>query len=347
MPKLVRVGVIGTGGIAMRQAQRLAELADVKIVAGCDVSEENLKKFAEKYPVPHTYKDFNEMVHLDEMDAVTVCTPNYMHKDPTIAALKAGKHVMVEKPMAMNAQEAQAMVDAAKRSAGRLTMGFQYRLSPAAQAIKRFIDQGTLGKMLFARCQALRRRGIPSWGVFGRKELQGGGPLIDIGVHIMECAHFLMGEPKPVAASAQMFTYLGNKPPEAQCPWGPWDWKTYTVEDLAVGLIRFDNGAVMSVEASFAAHIKEDVFNCQLMGDKGGCVLHPPSIFTDEAGAMVDIQPNYCGKWDSMDKKIDDWIADVRGEGHTQCPAISGLNVQKMLDGLYASAEAGKEVAIE
>ncbi|KPK61987.1 MAG: hypothetical protein AMK73_07055 [Planctomycetes bacterium SM23_32] len=347
MAQSVRVGVIGTGGIALRQAQRLAQIEDVEIVAGCDISKQNLSRFVEAYEVPHTFEDFNDMVQLDAMDAVTVCTPNFMHKEPTVAALKAGKHVMVEKPMAMNAQEAQEMVDAAEQSAGRLTMGFQYRLGPAAQTLKRFVNQGRLGKVLVARCQALRRRGIPSWGVFGRKELQGGGPLIDIGVHIMECAHYLMGEPTPVAASAQMFTYLGDREPAAEAPWGAWDWQTYTVEDLAVGLIRFDNGAVMSVEASFAAHIKDNVFNCQLMGEGGGCVLHPPTLFTDEAGTMINIEPGYMADYESMDKKIDDWIADIRGERPTQCPAVSGLNVQKMLDGLYASAKAGREVAIE
>jgi len=347
MAKLVRVGIIGTGGIAMRQARRLAQLEDVEIVAGCDVNEQNLNKFAETYGAEHLFKDYNEMVQMEELDAVSVCTPNFMHKDPTIAALKAGKHVMVEKPMAMNAREAQEMVDAEKESSVTLTMGFQFRLGPAAQAIKRFADEGRLGKPLFARCQALRRRGIPSWGVFGRKELQGGGPLIDLGVHIMECAHFLMGEPKPVAASAQTFTYLGNKKPETQCPWGPWDWETYTVEDLAVGMIRFDNGAVMSVESSFAAHIKENVFNLQIMGEKGGCVLQPPMLFTDEAGTMINIEPSYVGRWEAMDRKIDDWIARVRGEKETQCPAEAGLMVQKMLDALYASAEAGKEVPIE
>jgi predicted dehydrogenase len=347
MAKLIRVGVIGTGGISLRQCQRLAELDDVQIVAGADINEENLKKFADKYEVPHTFADYNEMVQLAEIDAVTVCTPNFMHKDPTIAALKAGKDAMVEKPMAMNAGEAQAMVDAARESGRTLTMGFQYRLSPASQALKRFIDDGKVGKVMFARCQALRRRGIPSWGVFGRKDLQGGGPLIDIGVHIMECAHFLMGEPKPVAASAQMFTYLGNQKPQAMCPWGEWDYQTYTVEDLAIGLIRFDNGAVMSIEASFAAHLKDDVFNCQIMGEKAGCTLHPAAIFTDESGVMVNLEPSYVGKWDSMDRKIDDWIKSCRGEGATQCPDIAGLNVQRMLDGLYASAEAGKEVAID
>lgn len=347
MAKLVRVGFIGTGGIATRQAQRLAQLKDVEIAAGCDVSKEALAKFTETYKVRRAYTDFYQMVQSPDLDAVSVCTPNHLHKDPTIAALSARKHVLVEKPMAMNAQEAQAMVDAAKTSKATLTMGFQIRLAPAAQMLKRFIDEGRIGRALFARCQALRRRGIPSWGVFGRKELQGGGPLIDIGVHIVECAHYLMGEPRPTAASAQMFTYLGNKPPAALCSWGPWDYKTYNVEDLAIGLIRFEGGAVMSVEASFAAHIKDDVFNLQVMGEKGGCILHPPTVYTDEAGTMVNIESSFHGNWDSMDRKIDDWIARIRGEKETQCPAEAGLAVQKMLDGLYESAQAGKEVAIK
>jgi len=346
MAKTVRVGVIGTGAIALRQAQRLAQIEGVEIVAGCDISEANLKTFTKTYPVRRTFADFREMVQMPDLDAVTICTPNFLHKDPTVAALRAGKHVLVEKPMAMNAREAQEMVDAEKKSSVTLTMGFQFRLGPQVQALKKFVDAGRLGKVLFARCQALRRRGIPSWGVFGRKELQGGGPLIDIGVHIMECAHYLMGEPRPVAAGAQMFTYLGDKEPQALCPWGPWDWKTYTVEDLAVGLIRFDNGAVMSVESSFVAHVKEDVFNFQLMGEKGGCTYHPTVVYTDEEGSMVNIEPSYVGRWESMDRKIDDWIARVRGEGQTQCPSEAGLNVQKMLDGLYASAAAGKEVPI-
>jgi predicted dehydrogenase len=347
MAHLVKVGFIGTGGIATRQAQRLADTAGVKIVAGCDVNPAALNKFADKYAVQGRYADYRKMLRSEELDAVSVCTPNYLHKDPTIAALKAGKHVMVEKPMAMNVREAQAMVDAAKKSKGKLTIGFQYRLSPAAQTLKRFIDAGQLGKVLFARCQCLRRRGIPSWGVFGRKELQGGGPLIDLGVHVMECAHYLMGEPRPVAASAQTFTYLGNKPPAAEAPWGPWDWKTYTVEDLAIGLIRFDNGAVMSVEASFVAYLEKDIFNVHLMGDKGGCVLDPPTVFKDEAGTMVNVQPAHVGKWQAMDQKMDDWIASVRGERPSRCPGVAGLVIQKMLDALYRSAELGREVAIK
>ncbi|MHC4593042.1 MAG: Gfo/Idh/MocA family protein, partial [Planctomycetota bacterium] len=314
MTQPIRVGYIGTGGIAAFQAKCLAKMDGVEIVAGCDINEENLSKFAEEFDVSRTFADFSEMVQLDEMDAVSVCTPNSLHKDPTVAALRAGKHVMVEKPMAMNAGEAREMVDAAEASSATLVMGFQYRLDTRSQALKRFVDEGRLGNVLFARCQALRRRGIPSWGVFGQKELQGGGPLIDLGVHIMECAHYLMGEPKPVAASAQMFTYLGNKPPEALAPWGEWDWETYNVEDLAIGLIRFEGGAVMSIEASFAAHIRENVFNIQLMGDKGGCTLDPPALFTDQAGYMTNVEPDFVGDWHQMDRKMKDWIAFLRGE---------------------------------
>ncbi|NLW50587.1 MAG: Gfo/Idh/MocA family oxidoreductase [Candidatus Brocadiaceae bacterium] len=345
--KTVKVGVIGTGGIATVQAKSLSKLEGVEIVAGCDIDPEHLKTFCDTYGVEKRFEDYNDLVRLPELDAVTVCTPNYVHKDPTIAALKAGKHTMVEKPMAMNAAEAQAMIDAETGSGKTLTMGFQFRLRPDAQALKRFANDGRLGKVLFVRCQALRRRGIPSWGVFGQKHLQGGGPLIDIGVHIIECAHFLMGEPRPVAASAQTYTYLGNKKPVTDAPWGNWDWETYTVEDLAVGMIRFENGAVMSIESSFVAHIKENVFTCQLMGEKGGCLLTPTELYTDDAGVMVDIEPSYVGKWDSMDRKISDWIGRVRGEVETQCPSNAGLMVQKILDGLYASAEAGREVAID
>jgi predicted dehydrogenase len=347
MSDKIRVGFIGTGGIASFQASQLLKAAEnVEIVAGCDVKEEACKKFADTYEVPHTFTDYNDLLTLDGVDAVSVCTPNFMHKDPTIAALQAGKHVIVEKPMAMNADEAKAMVAAAEESAGTLVMGFQYRLSPEAQVLKRYRDEGQFGNVLFARVQALRRRGIPNWGVFGRKELQGGGPLIDIGVHLIECAHFLMGEPKPVAASAQMFTYMGDKPSDVDSKWAGWDHETYNVEDLALGFVRFDTGAVMAVESSFIAHIKEDSFNVQVMGDKGGCTLHPPMVFKDDAGTMVNVEPGYIGKWNSMTKKMGDWIAHIRGERETQCPASAGLAVQQILEGLYRSAQEGKEVAI-
>jgi len=347
MSREIKVGVVGTGGISRFQAKFLSAIEGVEIVAGCDVRKDALDEFAEEFGCEQKFADYNDLVKLDELDAVTVCTPNYLHKDPTIAALKAGRHVMVEKPMAMNAQEAREMVDAARESGKTLVMGFQWRLGPETQAVKRFVDDGQVGKVMFARVQALRRRGIPSWGVFGRKDLQGGGPLIDIGVHLIEAAHYLMGEPKPVAASAQMFTYMGDRPPVATGQWGEWDWKTYTVEDLAVGFLRFDNGSVMSVESSFCAHIEKDVFNITIMGEKGGATTNPPRLFKDDAGQMVNVEPALVRKYQSMEKKIQDWIAYLRGERETECPGESGLVIQTILDGLYKSAEEGREVALD
>jgi predicted dehydrogenase len=347
MAREVKVGIIGTGGIGRRQVQTLVKMDGVKLVAGADVSDAALAEFRKQFNVTNTYKDYNEMLAKEKFDAVTVCTPNYLHKDPTIAALKAGADVMVEKPMAMNAAEAREMVETARNLGRKLVIGFQWRLTPQAQALKKQINKGLLGDPLFCRVQALRRRGIPNWGVFGRKELQGGGPLIDIGVHIIEMGHYLMGKPKPVAACASAYTYLGNKPSEALCAWDNWDYKTYTVEDLAVGFIRFANGACMTVESSFAAHIEHDVFNVQIMGTRGGCTFSPLKIFRDEAGLMMNAEPAFVGHWDSMDKKLENWIAYVRGEAETECPGEDGMVVQQILDGLYASAEKGSEVQIQ
>jgi len=346
MAKKVRVGFIGTGGIARYQASILKAIEGVEVVAGADVSEDALDKFGKEAGVKQVFYDYKEMLRKVEMDAVSVCTPNVLHKDPTVAALLAGKDVLVEKPMAMNATEAQAMVDAAVETGRKLAIGFQWRLTPEAQVVKRYVDAGEIGRPLFVRVQALRRRGIPNWGVFGRKELQGGGPLIDIGVHIMELGHYLIGRPKATTASACMYTYIGNKPSRTLCQWNNWDYKTYTVEDLAIGLIRFEGGACMSVESSFVAHIEKDVFNVQIMGEKGGATFSPPRIFKDEAGLMVNVEPSFIGTESGFVRKMENWIAYVRGDAVTQCPAEDGLAVQKMLDGLYKSADDGREVDI-
>lgn len=204
---------------------------------------------------------------------------------------------------------------------------------------------------MFVRCQALRRRGIPNWGVFGQKKLQGGGPMIDIGVHILECAYEFMGAPKPIAASGNTWTYMGDKPSTVRNAWPNWDYKTYTVEDLAIGQIRFDNGAILQIESSFVAHIpKNDIFNWSAMGTKGGCNWENAEIYTDQNDLMVNMTPTFVGNadWIYMFKtKLQNWV-DACTKGTPQgAPGEAGLAVQKMLDGIYRSAEAGKEVTIK
>ncbi|MSR82851.1 MAG: Gfo/Idh/MocA family oxidoreductase [Candidatus Latescibacteria bacterium] len=347
--KKLRVALIGAGGIAGAHMRYYVKMEDVELVALADVSVESMARRAEEFKVPDCFTDYRKMLKKIRPDAVSICTPNGLHAPTTIAALAAGAHVLVEKPMAMNAREAQAMISAAKRHRRKLVIGFQHRFEPKTQFIKNAVEAGQLGKVVYARVQALRRRGIPNWGVFGRKDLQGGGPLIDIGVHVLEATHYAMGTPKPVAASGGTFTYLGNQKSSVVSQWPNWDYKNYTVEDLAVGQIRFENGAVLHLEASFAAHIEKDVWTFQIMGEKGGATWDPPSLYRDDFGHMVNVSAGWLPRDAAADCfaiKMRNFVDHVLHGKPTVAPAEHGLMVQKMLDGIYASAEKGKEIRI-
>src|SRR5258705_8742865 len=291
--KKLSIAMVGCGGISEIQLDVLKEFPEVEIVAGVDSRSERLKVMEEKYGVKQLYSDWKKMLKEVKPDAVSICTPNGQHAHASIHSSNAGSHVITAKPMAMTPAECEKMIEAAKKAKKKLVCGFQFRFHPSTQFITRARDEGQFGNIMFMKCQALRRRGIPNWGVFGRKELQGGGPMIDIGVHVIEMAHYVMGSPKPVAASGNTWTYLGNKPSDVASMWPNWDHKTYTVEDLAIGQIRFDNGAILHIEASFAAHIEKDVWNFNLMGDKGGANWDPPAVFTDHAGSMVNETPRW------------------------------------------------------
>lgn len=342
-----RIGFIGGGGISRTHMRYLAEMDDVEMVGVADVSQGALDLCSKEYGFSNCYTDYHELLKIKDLDAVTVGTPNGMHHQPTIDALKAGKDVMVEKPMAMTAGEAAEMVKTAARQKRLLVIGFQHRFAPAAQMLKRSIDKGDFGTVFYARCLALRRRGIPNWGVFGRKDLQGGGPLIDIGVHMIEVAHYLMGSPQPVSAYGSMYTYLGDKPSDTACSWPNWDYKNYTVEDLAVGMVRFANGATLSVEASFAAHIGKGEWNFSLMGEKAGGQFDPPMIFKDDAGTMVNITPDWLPNTDAFRHKLRHFVDCVQNRTPSEAPGEHGVLVQQMLNGIYQSAELGHEVKLK
>jgi len=351
--KKLRVACIGAGGIAGAHLAEYAKMKDVEIVGLADPVMASMEKKAEQFKVPaeNCFTDHREMLKKLQPDAVSVCSPNGAHAENTMAALKAGAHVIVEKPMAMNAREAQAMIDLAKRQKRKLIIGFQQRYDGRSAFLRGAVKEGVFGDILYARVQALRRRGIPNWGVFGRKELQGGGPMIDIGVHCLEMCHFVMGSPRPVAAVGNCFTYLGNRPSTTKCIWPNWDWKTYTVEDLAVGMIRFENGAMLNIEASFAAHIEKDVWNFGLMGTKAGGQWDPAMIFTDQHQHMVNVQPAFTpgnGWGEVWPLKMRNFVDHCLYDAPTLSPAEDGLMVQKMLDAIYESAsKGGREVAIK
>ncbi|MGQ9523728.1 MAG: Gfo/Idh/MocA family protein [Armatimonadota bacterium] len=344
--KTLRVGIIGSGGIAQTaHIPNYQKCPNVEVVACCDIVESTAKAAAEKFNIPHVYTDYKKMLEDLPLDIVSVCTPNYMHKDPTIAALQAGCHVMVEKPIGMNAQEGRAMVEAAKKAGRKLAVGLNMRQSPAAQALKRAIDGGEMGEIYYSKALALRRRGIPSWGVFGEKDKQGGGPLIDIGVHIMDLTLWLMGHPKPVAVSGQCYTKFGNRHGVIGI-WGQWNVETFTVEDFAVGLVRFENGATMTVESSFAANIERDVFDCKILGTEGGCQLDPLRIFTERHQTLYDITPVMLPNVNTHEQNIRKFVEAVRDDTEVPVPGEHGLMVTEIIDAIYESSEKGCEVAV-
>jgi predicted dehydrogenase len=349
--KKLSLAMIGCGGISEIQLDVLKEFPEVELVAGVDSRPERLKVMKDKYGIKQLYPDWKKMLKEVKPDAVSICTPNGQHAPASIDSSNAGAHVITEKPMAMTPAECEKMIEAAKKAKKKLVCGFQFRFHPSTQFITRARDEGQFGNIMFMKCQALRRRGIPNWGVFGRKELQGGGPMIDIGVHVIEMAHYVMGSPKPIAASGNTWTYMGNKPSQVVSMWPNWDYNTYTVEDLAIGQIRFDNGAIMHIEASFAAHIEKDTWNFTLVGDKGGATWDPPVIFTDRAGTMINSTPAFLSKdtdFTSLFRlKLRNFVDGVLHNKPLEAPGEAGLAVQKILDGVYRSAESGKEVKID
>ena len=347
-PRL-RMAFIGCGFVTAFHMRALKSIPDFEVVAGVDINADRLREFQQNHGVRQLYSDWNQMLREIKPDVVNVCTPNGVHTQPVIDSLNAGAHVIVEKPMAMTPHECEQMIDAADKAKRKLVTGFQFRFHPKTQFLTRARDSGEFGNIMLVKCHALRRRGIPNWGVFGRKDLQGGGPLIDIGVHILEMAHYTMGSPRPIAASGNTWTYLGDKPSDVVSHWPNWDHKTYTVEDLAAGQIRFDNGAVLQIEAMFAGHIEKDVWNFELIGDKGGAQWDPPTTFTDRAGTMVNSSAAWlpeAGFDDLFKAKLRNFADHVIHNQPTAAPASAGLAVQKMLDGIYRSAAAGKEVTI-
>jgi len=349
--KKLRVALVGCGGISDIHFRTLKKFADVEIVAGVDIKPDRLEWAKKTHGVEALYDDWKKMLKEVKPDAVDVCTPNGVHAPAIIDALNAGCHAITEKPMAMSPKECEKMIEAAKKNKKKLSVGFQYRYHPNTEFITKARDEGEFGKLMYVRCQALRRRGIPNWGVFGQKHLQGGGPMIDIGVHVIEMAHYAMGSPKPVAATGNTWTYHGNKPSAVASQWPNWDYKTYTVEDLAIGHIRFDNGAILHIEASFVAHIEKDIWNFEIMGEKGGCRWDPPTVFTDRAGHMTNYSPTFTGRggFDELFySKLRNWVDGCLYNKPLRAPGEAGLAVQKILSGVYASAEnGGKEIKID
>ena len=347
MAEQLRVGVIGLG-MGRNHVAKYQEHPGCKVVAVADWNETLLNNMADKFGVEKRYLEGADMLAQEPLDVVSIATPNWEHKLLTLAAFEAGCHVLCEKPMAMSAAEGREMIAAAKKAGKRLMINFSYRFSEQSQALKAQVDSGILGDVYFGRTIWHRRRGMPGFGGwFGQKALSGGGPLIDLGVHRIDLALWLMGYPKPVWVLGSTYNPIGSVLANSQG-------KTFDVEDLAVGLIKFANGATLEVEASWAVNIQErEMMETRLFGTKAGLVQRnleetykfEAQIFLEKDGAHFDMSLHspFPPVSSSMTHFIDSILAD---KPHT-ATGEEGLLVMEILDALYKSAAEGKPVEIK
>ncbi|MBM3458779.1 MAG: Gfo/Idh/MocA family oxidoreductase [Armatimonadetes bacterium] len=344
------IGIIGSGGIARGAhlpGYKACEGDGVRVLACADVNETVARQTAAQFDVPHVFTDYKKMLEMDEIQAVSVCTPNFLHMQPTIDALEAGKHVLVEKPLAINATEGRAMAAAAERTGMKLQVGFMTRFQSSAQALKRFISGGEMGEIYFARAHAMRRRGIPGWGVFTQKDKQGGGPLIDIGVHILDLTLWLMGHPQPVLCSGQTYAKFGKREGVLGLM-GQWDPAIFTVEDFAVGLVRFENGATLVLQSSFCANQEErDRFNTELFGTEGGCSYNPCKMFFERHKTLIDCSPAFLPQVKAHEAEIKAFVRAILDDTPVPVTAEEGLMTTRIMDAIYRSSEEGREVPVE
>ena len=343
----VRIGLIGAGNIAQNaHIPAYLKQADAELVAVCDLKEDRAKGVAEKYGMKHVTTDYNELVALDDVDAVSVCTWNNAHAKAAIAAAKAGKHILCEKPMAMNTQEAEAMKKAVEENRVVFMMGFVNRFRPDSKAIKEIADSGKLGEIYYAKTGVLRRRGTPL-GWFTDLSKSGGGPVIDIGVHVIDLTWYLMGKPKPVSVSAATFRKIGDYKTKGVGRWVAFDTDDlkFETEDSASGFIRFENGVSMSFDVSWAINGKETGVYSNIFGTKAGASLDPLTIYGEEAHYLTDATPTVARE-NIFENEIRHFLDCVKEGRQPIAPVEDGVRIQKILNGIYDSARLGREVIL-
>ncbi|HEY5223856.1 MAG TPA: Gfo/Idh/MocA family oxidoreductase [Microbacteriaceae bacterium] len=349
----VRIGVIGTGSIAQFHLDAYTKNPEVELIAVSDINLDRARSVAEKYGARHAYSDPNELLADPDVDGVSICTWNDSHAQWAIAAIAAGKHVLVEKPMSRTyaeAAEVQKVVEASDRI---LQVGFVRRHSPNAQVLKTFIDNGDLGDIYYAKASLIRRVGNPG-GWFADKAISGGGPLIDVGVHVVDLCWYLMGSPRAVAVSANSYRHLGNRANITTMPRylvSDYDPSTNSVEDMVNALVRFDNGASMLVEASYSLHATKDSIGVSVFGDKGGADLEPRlEIATEKYGSVVNVIPQISSSAFELERgfanEIGNFIDAIQGKVQSIAPASHGAEITKILENMYASADAGREILL-
>lgn len=350
---VVQIGVIGTGSISSLHLNAYKNNPNAKIYAVCDLNEERAKETAEKYGAVKVYTDYRELLADPVVEAVSICTWNNTHAEISIAAVHAGKHVLVEKPLCRTVEEALEVQRAVEETGKILQIGYVRRYDPNGQLLRSLVEDGQLGEIYYAKATMLRRLGNPG-GWFSDIERSGGGPLIDIGVHAIDICWYMMGRPKAVSVSANTYRKLGNRSNVQNLSFykaADYDASKNTVEDMANAMIRFENGASLMVDVSFTLHAKQDETSIRLYGDKGGMEIEPETTFVTEINnRIVNATPQTDHKGFGFEaafqNEINAFVDNVINGTKPISPVEDGVEMMKILCGIYESAAKGAEVRL-
>jgi predicted dehydrogenase len=344
----LRVGLVGVGGIARDQHLPCwAKVPFAEVAAAADISEEALGRSCRFLPPARRFTDWHDLVAIDELDIVDICTPNRTHADIALAALSAGKHVLCEKPLATSAAEVRTLIEAA-RQAGKMLMAAQHlRFDPSMLQMKALIDAGMLGHIYYVRAQWLRRRLLPPRPTFIENRHSGGGAALDIGVHVLDLGYWLLGAPKPVRVSANADAFLAGRA-DITGAWGDWDRDRLDVDDFAVAFIRFETGAVLTLETSWLVFQQErELIRVQCLGDRGG-MAWPDGVLIGETNRVPwELRPADPGRSQPQQEEIMQFALAVRDGLPSPIPVDESLAVIQIIEAVYRSSKEGKEVEVE
>jgi predicted dehydrogenase len=340
----LKAAVIGLG-MGKAHIKGYQSHPNVEVVAIADLNEELCIKVQKEFSIPSYYTNPEVMLEKEEIDIISIATPNKFHMPLTLAAFKAGCHVLCEKPMAMNAGEGQQMIEAAEKAGKRLMINFSYRFHAQSQMLRKEVERGTFGDFYYGRTFWHRRYGMPGFGGwFGNKDLAGGGPLIDLGVHRLDLALWLMDYPEPEVVMGSTYSPIASEAAKKEG-------KEFTVEDLASGMIKFKNGASLVVEASWAGHIKDkEYMRTQLWGTKAGLVQKNTNggysfdaeIYLERDGNQFDL--HLSNSLEESSCAMSHFASAILEDTPHIATGKEGLIVMKILDSLYESAATGKPV---
>jgi predicted dehydrogenase len=352
--KSIKVGMIGAGAIAASQCKDINNHPRAEVIAVADTSRKRAAEIQTAFNLKQASADYRDLLRNPDIDAVIIALPNYLHAPVALAALKAGKHVMLDKPFAMNQTEALKVAAAAKTARKVCMVGMNQRFTVAAQTVKTFVDRGELGDIYHAKAYWLRRTGSPKFGTwFTQKKLAGGGALLDIGVHMLDLCLYLIGNFKPLAVSGAVYTKLGNRG-LGEGGWGKSDpgKHIFDVDDLGVALIKLSGGVTVTLEASWARHQDTpNSNNVELVGTEAGAKVYPAATicrFARTPGEYEVVMPQDVKlKFPGGGSRGTNWIGVILGEAKQECTLQQSIAVQKILDAVYASSRTGREIRIK